>query len=98
MIVHKVIRKRFPLVSQAQNESPHAECRVGLHDMPENRLFADRNHGFREQFRHFPQTGPFASAQNDDGGNLFLFPLHLRLLLIVFLFSSNINNPEQVSN
>lgn len=74
-VLQEVFLDRIAFVSQAQDESVVAEMRVGLHDVPENRSAADRDHGFGFKFRFFLETGAFSSAKDHDRDRLTI--LHI---------------------
>ena len=80
VVVHEVIHKRLALVAETEDEALAAERRIALHDMPENRLLADRHHRLRQQLRHVAQTRPLATAEDHHGrhrpGNLLVCRFH----------------------
>jgi hypothetical protein len=77
--MQKVIGKIFfdiiSLVSQADNEIIDAIMRIDLHDMPENGLAADLDHGFGPKVGFFADAGSETTGKYDcfHGGFLIAF-------------------------
>lgn len=53
MIVDEKIDEFLFFISETQDEAFASESGEAPHDMPQNRLFADRDHRFGQKFRHF---------------------------------------------
>ena len=78
--IEEIVDELLALVAEAENEAGDAECGVSAHDVPDDRLFADRHHRFREQLGHFPQPGPLPAAENHRRGHRPFFIGHGRIL------------------
>lgn len=63
LIVQKKIFDDVGFVAEAQNEIVMPVLAVIVHQMPQDRLVADRDHGLRDIFRVFPDAGAQAAAK-----------------------------------
>jgi hypothetical protein len=69
-VIGKVIDETLSFVAEAEDETLHAECGIAFHDMPDDGLFADGDHGFGQQFGHFTQACSHAAAKDHQGRHL----------------------------
>ena len=67
--VQKIVRKKFfdhmLLVSRADHEVIEPIVGILFHDVPQDRLFSDFNHGFRTQMTLFRNARPESTCQQD---------------------------------
>ena len=61
----EILLNQISFVTERQNEIRVPELGINFHDMPEDRLSSDRNHGFGAVFSLFAQAGSKSSAEND---------------------------------
>ena len=64
-VVAKVLLDHVALVTKAKHEVLEAVRSVDLHDVPEDRPIADRNHRLGTKLRLLAKPGAFAAAEND---------------------------------
>ena len=64
-VVREVLLDDVTLVSEAHDEVAHPVVRVDLHDVPEDRLAADLDHGLGPQLRLFADPRSEAAREND---------------------------------
>src|SRR5215471_1790994 len=66
LVVQEVVLDHVAAVAEAQNEFPQSVVGVDLHDVPEDWVSSDLDHGLGAEFGFFPQAGAESTAQNND--------------------------------
>ena len=64
-IIREILLDHVALVAEADDELLHAERRIQLHDVPENRPRADFHHGLRPRVRLLGDARALAAGEND---------------------------------
>jgi hypothetical protein len=64
--MQKKIDEGFALIAQTEHEILETKVGIILHDVPDDRFAADRNHRFGEGFVVIANPGPHAAAENND--------------------------------
>src|SRR2546422_3508131 len=70
-VLEKVVFDGISAITEAQDEVLVSEVSIVLHDVPENRPVADRDHGLRDVLGIIPESHAHATAEEHDLHRLF---------------------------
>ena len=76
IIIRELLLDHMPLLAAADNEIMKSKVGIILHDMPQNGLIADLDHGFRLKVTLLADAGAQAARQNNNLHLSFLISLH----------------------
>ena len=66
VVVGKILLDHIALVAETDHKLMKPIVRIDLHDVPENRLAADLDHGFRSECRLLTDPRAKSARQNND--------------------------------
>jgi hypothetical protein len=65
-VITEIIFDDVPFIAEAEDELLEPEGGIRLHDVPQNRPVADREHRLGPKLGFFPEPGAFPATQNND--------------------------------